>query len=306
MKKIYLMAIVFCAVSTSAFAQFTDDFESYSQGPLFNDIWRTWDDNNDGAQNIIVTAEQQLSGAFSGKIGIGGATGGPQDAILSFEGASSANSGIWTVQWMMFIPTGNSGYFNLQGSIDPSANDNLEFVSGNITFNAAGATPGFGADDNVAAPAAFQFPHDEWFTVNVVVDTDNNTYQLNVADSSIAAVAWGASATSGDLGGVDFFAADPQNTYYVDDVVFAEGILNTNDFASEAFSVYPNPVKDVLNISSKVSVDTVVVYDVLGKVVLTSNPGSVSPSINMAGLTSGAYLVKISGNGSTQTIKVLK
>ncbi len=312
MKKIYLMAIVFCAIGTSASAQFTDDMESYSQGPLFTDIWTTWDASDDDSKKIIVTSEQAFSGSQSGVIREGSADGsGPQDCVLNLEGVAPVGSGIWSLQWMMYIPSGNSGYFNIQGSVDPSANDNTEFMSGNITFNALNGNPGVGEDANANATGLFQFPHDEWFKVNIVCDTDNQTYQLNVADTEVPVVAWqpaaGTQPFATQFGGLDFFASDVNNTYYVDDIIFQQGIiLGSNDFATDTFSVFPNPVKDVLNINSKVSVDTVVVYDILGKVVLTANPNSISPAINTSGLAAGAYLVKISGNGSTQTIKVLK
>lgn len=310
MKKIYLMAALF-AVGFTAQAQFTDDLESYGQGPLFTERWTTWDGNNDGAQNIVIQAEQQFSGAFSGKISPGVLpSGGPQDALLDLGGVAQNGSGVWTLQFMMYIPSGNSGYFNIQGSVDPSANDNLQFMSGNIVFNESNGSPGIGEDQNGTGLSLFQFPHDAWFPVTITCDTDLQTYQLTIADSVVPAVPYQAATATQpfaeEFGGIDFFAQQPETTYFIDDVVFVQGTLGTNDFAAEAFSIYPNPIKDQLNINGKVSVDSVVIYDVLGKVVLTANPSTSNPIINTAGLASGAYLVKIISNGSSQTIKVLK
>ena len=296
------MAIAVCAFAFTADAQFTDDFEDYTFGPLFNDIWTTWDGNNDGAQNIEVVAEQPLSGAFSGKIGPGAAAGGPQDAVLDFGGVAQNGTGIWTVQWMMYIPSGNSGYFNIQGSVDPSADVNREFLSGDIYLNEGNLTPGEGDDDN--GGGTFTFPHDDWFLVKVECDTDAMTYVLTVDQTTIPAVPYNATANA--FGGVDFFSAEPETTYYVDDVVFAQGVLGVDDFSKEVFSVYPNPVKDVLNIQSKANVESVVIYDILGKVVLSTRPDAVSPAIDMSGLTSGAYMVNVTIDGTSKTVKVIK
>ena len=93
---------------------------------------------------------------------------------------------------------------------------------------------------------------------------------------------------------------------YHDDFIFVSGVLGSDDFTAANFSVYPNPVKNVLNISSTNVVESVVVYDVLGKVVLNVNPGVASPSIDTSALSSGAYLVNVTIDGSSKTIKVIK
>ena len=91
-----------------------------------------------------------------------------------------------------------------------------------------------------------------------------------------------------------------------DDVVCAKGLLGVEDFSASKFSVYPNPVTDVLNVKSAASVDNITVYDLLGKVVLQENPGKISPAINMSNLASGAYLVKVTIGNSSKTVKVIK
>lgn len=302
MKKIYLMAIAIGAFAFTSNAQFTDNFDSYSQGPLFNSLWTTWDGNDDGAQNIEVSAAQSLSAPFSGFIGPGAATGGPQDAILDFGGVASNGSGIWTAQWMMYIPTGNSGYFNIQGNVTPNANANLQFLSGDIYFNEANGTPGEGDDDN--GGGTFTFPHDAWFLVKIVCDTDAQTYSLQVDSTEIPAVDY--NAASDGFAGIDFFAAEPETTYYIDDVQLAQGLLGVDDFSADNFSVYPNPVRDILNIQTTKTVESVVIYDVLGKVVVSTQPDAISPRIDMSELSSGAYMVNVTIDGASKTVKVIK
>ena len=94
---------------------------------------------------------------------------------------------------------------------------------------------------------------------------------------------------------------------FVDDVDYRQGnVLSNDEFSATNFSVYPNPVKDVLNIESATAVDSIEVYDVLGKRVLTASPDRISPSIDMSALTSGAYMVKVTIGNASKTVKVIK
>jgi len=105
---------------------------------------------------------------------------------------------------------------------------------------------------------------------------------------------------------MDFFTIDANNDYWIDDVFYIDEFLGVDDFSADVFSVYPNPVRDVLNISSKAAVDSITVYDILGKVVLQAQPNAISPSIDMGALASGAYLVNVTIGNASKTIKVIK
>ena len=108
------------------------------------------------------------------------------------------------------------------------------------------------------------------------------------------------------IGAINYFAIDGNNEYYVDNFEFFEGFLNTSEFDETTVSVYPNPVQDILNISTQTNVESVVVYDVLGKVVLNVQPDAISPSVNVSALSSGAYMVQITTERGTKTVKVVK
>src|SRR5690606_22199437 len=302
MKKIYLLAFALGTFAFSANAQIIieDDFDDYVLGPLSDqaDHWVTWSGVEGGPEEAIVNDEQANSGSQSARWDEGE---GPQDEIFL---TGEQTSGNYTVSWNFYIPSGASGYFNIQGDItDPHAGD---WISGNVTFNADNLSPGTGNEDSTGA--IFSFPHDFWFPVDVYVDVDNMTYEITVNGTLIhaAPAPWSNGSGLQIFGGINFFAADEANTYYVDDVVYRSGIIGTNDNLFTDFAVYPNPVKDVLNIQSKTAVDNVTVYDVLGKVVLTAQPDAISPKIDMSGLSSGAYLVNVTIGNASKTVKVLK
>ncbi len=305
MKKIYVLALAISAFSFSSYAQidFQDDFESYSVGNISPQAseWRTWSGDENSTENGQVSTNFALSGSQSMMIGPGVAAGGPTDQLLLID--AQPNSGIYTIQFNMYIESGQEGYFNIQGLVDEPQTGS--FLSPDLYFNPDNTTPGQG--QTADASFVWAFPHDTWFPVTLVFDMDAQTFGMDVdGNEAIPAGTFFNDLTVPYLGAVDFFAASEFTLFYVDDVTLATGELGVNDFSANVFSVYPNPVKDVLNISSKASVDNVTVFDILGKKVLSVNPDAVSPSINMSNLASGAYMVKVTIGNASKTIKVIK
>ena len=72
--------------------------------------------------------------------------------------------------------------------------------------------------------------------------------------------------------------------------------INNQD--SESFSIYPNPVKDILNIEGVFEV--VNIFDMFGKLVLTSTKNSV----NTENLSDGIYMINITTNNMFITKKI--
>ncbi|WP_309297633.1 T9SS type A sorting domain-containing protein [Neptunitalea chrysea] len=73
------------------------------------------------------------------------------------------------------------------------------------------------------------------------------------------------------------------------------------------FSVYPNPVSDVLNISGNETLVKAQVYNQLGQLVLTSEKSDLSGNtIDMAQLNTGIYIVKLFGESNSQSITISK
>lgn len=92
-------------------------------------------------------------------------------------------------------------------------------------------------------------------------------------------------------------------TLYLDNLV-VDGILGLGDNNQNEFSVYPNPAKGYVNISSNVSGDkNIAIYNVLGKQVI--NTVISSERLNISNLNSGVYIMKISQNGVSSTKKLV-
>lgn len=84
---------------------------------------------------------------------------------------------------------------------------------------------------------------------------------------------------------------------YIDDL-----ILGTENLTSETITAYPNPVRDILNISAN-NVDNVAIYTITGqKVMDVANTNQ----IDFSGMSNGVYLVKIFTERNVETVKVIK
>jgi len=92
----------------------------------------------------------------------------------------------------------------------------------------------------------------------------------------------------------------------VDNVYYGPALSNAS-FDSKAFSVYPNPVKDVLNIGYSGTITNISITNLLGQEMLTKTINADQSQINVSNLVQGTYLVKVTAeNGSSKTIKIIK
>jgi len=82
--------------------------------------------------------------------------------------------------------------------------------------------------------------------------------------------------------------------------------LSTDNFATAKLNAYPNPVKDVLNLSYTQDISDVVIYNLLGQQVLTTKVNASIARVNLTILPAGTYLVKVNSGNSSKTLKIVK
>ena len=82
--------------------------------------------------------------------------------------------------------------------------------------------------------------------------------------------------------------------------------LGINDFDLNAFSYYPNPVSDELNLSYSYGLTSVKVIDILSKQVYFKKLKTNSTKIDMSSLVRGAYFVEVKSNKGSKIIKIIK
>lgn len=95
------------------------------------------------------------------------------------------------------------------------------------------------------------------------------------------------------------------NSYYgqVEDYTLNVGTLGVTDVEKVSIKYYPNPVKDILTVSSDKNVNQISVYSTTGQLLQETKNSNI---INLAKLPSGVYFVKTTIEGETETTKIIK
>jgi hypothetical protein len=82
--------------------------------------------------------------------------------------------------------------------------------------------------------------------------------------------------------------------------------LGSNSFDTSNFVAYPNPVKDVLNLSYKTAISNVKVINLLGQEVVNAKANTNDVQVNMSALNAGVYIVNVTVDDTIHSIKVIK
>lgn len=102
-------------------------------------------------------------------------------------------------------------------------------------------------------------------------------------------------------------AEAPTGSFSVDDVAITGTIttLSVKQNSIAGLNMYPNPVKDgnLFITSNSNEAKNVAVYDILGKQVL--NTKTANNAVNVSNLKSGAYIIRITEDGKTDTRKFI-
>ncbi|MCD8529659.1 MAG: fibronectin type III domain-containing protein [Flavobacterium sp.] len=87
---------------------------------------------------------------------------------------------------------------------------------------------------------------------------------------------------------------------------FTTQMLTSGSFSINNLKLYPNPVKDVLNLSFDKEINTISIYNLLGQEVQTKIINANEGSIDTSNLAPGTYLVKIISDDLVKTAKIVK
>lgn len=100
-----------------------------------------------------------------------------------------------------------------------------------------------------------------------------------------------------------------EDGFYFDDLninIVDEGVLSTSDVLDSQFSIYPNPVNDILYITTPSINYTVEIFNLQGQLVDTRSILSGSQIIDYSQFTKGIYLMRLTSKSYTKTFKIIK
>ena len=84
-------------------------------------------------------------------------------------------------------------------------------------------------------------------------------------------------------------------------------VAATDTFSLAGLKAYPNPVSNIATISANNGLAAVQVHNLLGQQVLTQKASGTTAEVNMAQLSAGTYIVKVTAdNGATATVRLVK
>lgn len=210
------------------------------------------------------------------------------------------------------LPLGNFVYFC------PPTNDTcataIPVTCGSVvtgsTANGASNTGG-----NAAADVWYSYSGAAGaITVSLCNNTSFDTY-LRVYDACSGTQITSNDDSCGTQSQVTF-TADGTSTYYI----MVEGygsntgifemavtcVLSNEDFDNSNFTAYPNPVKDVLNVSYTSEISSIRVINMIGQEVISKTINATSSQVDMSQLSAGTYIVNVAVGDAVKTLKVVK
>jgi uncharacterized repeat protein (TIGR02543 family) len=110
--------------------------------------------------------------------------------------------------------------------------------------------------------------------------------------------------------GINMFEDDDKKVIFNNIAISAidKNVLSAEDYLVEEqnLTIYPNPAKDKIRISSSSNVDKVLVYNIFGKLVYKSSKNSNTLTVDISNFSKGIYLVKVFSGGFSKTKKIVK
>ncbi len=166
----------------------------------------------------------------------------------------------------------------------------------------------FTAPESGAVVISTDFSQTEFATEIVAFDAPENCEDITTLGEQLGC------ATAGEA--LQIEGLTPGTVYYFKVAGFnqAEGVfcvqvnstlgIENQEFTD--FSYYPNPVESLLTLKAKSPIQSVKLYNMLGQLVIKTQPHTLETQINAENLQAGVYLLSVKINNSSKTFRVVK
>lgn len=99
---------------------------------------------------------------------------------------------------------------------------------------------------------------------------------------------------------------NPEGPFTIDISTVDTTVLPVEDSFIDGFSIFPNPVNDILRFNAQDDIKSISIYNLLGQEVLARAPNAVQSEVSMSNLPTGIYIVKVKVGEQLGTYKIIK
>ena len=212
--------------------------------------------------------------------------------------SDSYNAGVLTISG---TPTASGTFPYSAVAVGPCGSDS---ILGTITVNPSISTTMFCDPSGAISPNSVRI---DWTNI---VGVTSFQYAYSIENEPVVSGATNIShyEISGVLPGqsVTFTLTNAVGISCFQSISVTCSNLANESFEIDDFQSFPNPVSNVLNLSSSQTINNVAIINTLGQVVLNQIYNSKSIQIDMSRFTSGIYMLKLSADSKSKTIKIIK
>lgn len=249
------------------------------------------------------TATSGIFGSGVGNIPVGQAGGQNSFALVNYTSTTSTATNATISNWLLSpavnVKDGDVVSFYTRKGTDGTTDypDRLEvrYSSAATTVNPSGTTgvgsfTSLGVSVNPNLLAGFVYPK-VWTKYTFTITGVGSSEVPVKFGFRYFVTSGGTNGSNSDIIGIDTFSIDRET-------------LAVSDVNKNAINIFPNPAKDVLNISSKENYKSVKIFNLLGQQVMEQ---TFNKEINISKLEKGVYMLNLTKpNNTVDNIKFIK
>ena len=80
---------------------------------------------------------------------------------------------------------------------------------------------------------------------------------------------------------------------YIDNVYFSTEVVDIEEVDPLSISIFPNPTQGIININSEEKIESITIYDALGKMVFSESNFDLGSRVDVSELNNGTYIIEV-------------
>src|SRR5690606_6752241 len=88
--------------------------------------------------------------------------------------------------------------------------------------------------------------------------------------------------------------------------IYGSEVIGISDNVFTGFNFYPNPSTDIINVTSKATINNLSVYNMLGQQLINVSVDGLNHQLNISDLSAGMYIMKAVVDGVEKSFNIVK